>query len=178
MNVGPETHRGIGPSSSMERTSVPSAHQQHEVPQAIRSFSTMADPDYVDLFTLETSDAGGWSPEQWARAMFEDVAGEQGQRVWRELLGLRLERPGSPGCVAGWRIADRGDSWVRVEASSSFLTAHLVIQIGDGQVSFATFMQYDGPEGARIWTPASPRHRGAAPSLLEQAYHFLQSRPC
>ncbi|MFI9048357.1 hypothetical protein [Streptomyces sp. NPDC053427] len=155
---------------------MPAARQHHHVPEAIRSLSTMADPDYLDLFTLTARDASDWSPEQWARAMLEDVAGRKGQILWRGLLGLRLERRGTPDCVAGWKIADRGDGWVRLGARSWFLTAHLIVEVRDGQVSLATFMQYDRPLAARVWTRVSARHRTVAPGLLQQAHHVLRSR--
>jgi len=43
------------------------------VPEEIRALSTMTDPGYVELFTM-TSAIVGRSLEQWAEAMFEDVA--------------------------------------------------------------------------------------------------------
>jgi hypothetical protein len=114
---------------------VPTVVQQRNVPEAIRSLSTMARPDYLDLFTVTTDDAAGGSPEQWARAGVEVAAGLLGQFVWRVLVGLRLERRPSPHHVGGWKIADRGDNWIRLEAASRFLTAHLVVRVDDGEVS-------------------------------------------
>lgn len=40
--------------------------QQRNVPEAIRSLSTMESPDYVDVFTV-TSEVTDKTPEQWAR---------------------------------------------------------------------------------------------------------------
>src|SRR5262245_61740211 len=82
---------------------VPTVLQQHNVPEVIRSLSTLASPDYVDLFTITTDRAASRSPEQWARAGVEDAAGLVGQFVWRALCGLRLERRTSPDFVGGWR---------------------------------------------------------------------------
>ena len=59
---------------------MPTVVQQHSVPGAIRSLSTLASPDYVDLFTIATDGAAGRSPEQWARAAVE-AAGLAGQFV-------------------------------------------------------------------------------------------------
>jgi hypothetical protein len=143
--------------------------QQRNVPEAIRSLSTLASPDYVDLFTVTTSQAAGKSPEQWARAGAEDAASLAGQFVWRVLLGLRLERRPSPDYVAGWKIADRGDSWVRLEAASWFLTAHVVVQVDDRQVSVATFIRYDRRIAALVWPPLSIIHRQGMPVLLRHA---------
>ena len=138
----------------------------NNVPEAIRSLSTMARSDYVDLFTITTGEAAGGSPEQWARAAVEDAAGLAGQFVWRVLVGLRLERRPSPDSVGGWTIADRGDSWIRLEATSWFLTAHLVVQVDDGQVSVGTFIRYDRPMAAVVWPLLSVGHRLAMPGLL------------
>jgi hypothetical protein len=71
--------------------------------------------------------------------------------------------------VAGWKIADRGDSWIRVEASSWFMTANIVFQIDEGRVSFATFIRYDRPVAALVWTPVSIIHRAIAPDFLRAA---------
>lgn len=155
---------------------MPTVIQQRNVPEAIRSLSTLAPPDYVDLFTVTTSGAAGRSPEQWARAGLEDAAGLQGQFVWRVLLGLRLERRPSQGHVAGWKIADRGGNWLRLEAASWFLTAHVVVQVDDGQSSVATFIRYDRPIAAFIWPPLSAFHRKAMPGLLRHAARALSTR--
>jgi hypothetical protein len=133
----------------------------------------MATHDYVDLFTLTTSAAVGGSPEQWARAGVEDAAGLAGQFVWRVLLGLRLERRSSPNHVAGWKIVRRADSWIVLEAASWFLTAQIVVQVGDGKVSVATFIRYDRPIAALVWAPLSAGHRRAMPGLLRQAARRL-----
>lgn len=175
MNVEPGTGRGARPGGSNEGDSVLTVVQARTVPEAIRSLSTMADPGYVDLFTM-TSGIPGKSPEQWARAMFEDVLGLQAQLLWRGLLCLRLKA--SAHRVAGWKIAGSGDSWVRLEASSWFLTAHLVVQADDERVSLATFIRYDRSVASRVWPPISQRHRQAAPGLLRQAYWTQQPKPC
>lgn len=146
------------------------ARQQHDIPAAIRSLSTFDDPDYADLFALTTDDAAHTSPEQWARAAFEDVAGFQGQVIWRVMLGLRLKWRSSPDHVAGWRIADHTDRWIRLEARSWMLTGHLVMHVADEQVSLATFIRYDRPAAAWVWSRLSAIHRKVAPDLLRDAH--------
>jgi hypothetical protein len=145
---------------------MPIVFQQHDVPAVIRPRSSLARVDYVDLFTVVTDEAAGGSPEQWARAGLEDAAGLAGQFVWRVLCGLRLERRPSPDHVAGWKIADRGDSWIRLEAVSWFMTAQIVVQVDDGQVSVATFIHYDLPVAALVWPALSIGHRQAMPGVL------------
>ena len=147
---------------------VPTVFQQPHAPRAIRSLSTLASPDYVDFFTITTDGAAGGSPEQWARAAVEDAAGLAGQFVWRVLCGLRLERRLSPDSIGGWKIADRGDSWIRLEAVSWFMTTQIVIQVDDAQLSVATFIRYDRPMAALAWPPLSAGHRLAMPGLLRQ----------
>ena len=148
---------------------MPSVFQQPNVPEAVRSLSTLATPDYVDLFRITTDGTAGRSPEQWARAGVEDAAGLAGQFVWRVLCGLRLGWRPSPDYVGGWKIADRGDSWIRLEAASWFMTAQIVVQADDRQLSVATFIRYDRPMAALVWPPLSAGHRLAMPGLLRQA---------
>ncbi|MFG3258800.1 hypothetical protein [Streptomyces sp. NPDC048172] len=162
-----------------EHVSEPAVVQQHEIPATIRALSPLAAPDYIDLFTLTTPEPTDVPPERWARVAFEDVAGLGGQFIWRVLLGLRLarRRRSSPTHIAGWRIAGRGEDWIRVEARSWMLTGHLVVHV-DGerrQVSLATFLRYDRPVAARVWTPLSAKHRSVAPALLRDTREALTS---
>jgi len=130
----------IRPPTSRPATTV---LRQRNVPEAIRSLSTLAKPDYVDLFTVATVAAADRSPEQWARPAIEDAA-VAGQFIWRVVLGLRLERRPSLDHVGGWKIGDRDDNWIRLEAASWFLTAQIVVQVDPEQVSVATFIRNDG----------------------------------
>ena len=142
--------------------------QQRNVPEAICSLSTMESPDYVDVFTV-ASVVTDTSPEQWARATVEGVSPWGRLIAWRMLCGLRLESQPSPEHLAGWRIADRGDSWIRMEASSWFMTAHIVFHVDEGRVSFTTFVRYDNPVAALVWPAVSIVHRRAVPDLLRHA---------
>jgi hypothetical protein len=154
---------------------MPSVIQQRNIPEAIRSLSGMDCPDYIDLFSVTTDGAADASPEQWARTAIEAVAGPGGQFIWRGVLGLRLEsRPPTEG-VGGWRIGDRGQNWIRLEASSWFLTAHLVARLDDDHLSVGTFIRYHLPIAALIWVPASAVHRRLMPGLLLQTVR-LQAR--
>jgi hypothetical protein len=146
------------------------------VPEAIRSLDTLASPDYVELFTATTRAATDRSPEEWARAVLEETpTGRSAPLLWR-LLGVRLGPRPSPDHVQGWRIADRGDDWIRLEATSWFMTAHAVCQVDDGQVSIALFLRYDRPIAALIWALVSVMHRRAVPVMLHQALKAHGSR--
>jgi hypothetical protein len=85
----------------------------HDVPEAVRSLTTLTDPDYVDLFSITTPAAADSSAEKWARAVLE-----QASRVLWRLMGLRLGPRHSPDHVQGWKIAARSDNWLRVETAS------------------------------------------------------------
>ena len=104
------------------------------IPEAIRCLDTLESPDYVDLFTATTSGATDRSAEEWARAVLEDTTiGRSAPVLWRR-LGLRLGPTPSTDHVQGWKIADRGRDWIRIETSSWFMTAHAVVHVDDGQV--------------------------------------------
>lgn len=152
---------------------MPTVLQERNVPEAIRSLSTFAPADYVDLFTVGTGAARG-APEEWARAGVEEAAGRAGQFVWRVILGLRLERRPSPDHVAGWKIAERGEDWIRLEAASWHMTAHIVVQVDDDRLSIATFIRYDNPIAALVWPPLSNVHRRAMPGLLRRAVRIRE----
>lgn len=142
--------------------------QQHTIPEEILALSGMVRPDYIDVFTVTTNGTADATPEQWVRTALEEVAGRGGQFIWRGVLGLRLKSERSTEQVAGWKIADRGEDWVRLEASSWFMTAHLVTQLDDGHLSAATFIRYDHQIAPLIWVPMSAVHRRLMPGLLVQ----------
>jgi len=110
----------IRPPTSRPATTV---LRQRNVPEAIRSLSTLAKPDYVDLFTVTTGAAADRRSEQWARATLEDAAGFETQAEDYPPDELPRERRPSLDHVGGWKIGDRDDNWIRLEAASWFLTA-------------------------------------------------------
>jgi hypothetical protein len=154
---------------------MPSVIQQRDIPDVIRALSSMESPDYIDLFTVTSNRAADASPERWCRTAIEDVAGLGGQFIWRGILGLRLKSRPSTERVGGWKIADRGEDWIRLEASSWFLNAHLVTRLDDGHLSVGTFIRYDRPIAALIWVPASAVHRRLMPGLLFQTVRRITS---
>ena len=140
--------------------------QQRDIPEGIRSLSGMHRPDYIDVFTVTTDGAADATPEQWLRTALEGVAGRGGQFIWRGVLGLRLKSRPSTERIGGWKIAARGEDWIRLEASSWFLTAHLVTRLDDGRLCAGTFIRYDHPIAPLVWVPASAVHRRLMPGLL------------
>ena len=148
---------------------MPSAIRQYDIPEMIRFLGGMDRPDYIDLFTATTTGAAHGSPAQWARSAIEEVAGLGGQIIWRGVLGLRLKPRPSKERVGGWKIGDGGEDWIRLEASSWFMSAHLVIRLHDGHLSVGTLIRYDHPIARFIWVPLSAIHRRLMPGLLHKA---------
>jgi hypothetical protein len=149
---------------------------RHNVAEATLRLSPLTPADYVDHFTLTTPVAATGTPEQWARAMFGDTPGPLGTLIFRGLLQLRIASAPSPGTVGGWRIADRGPDWIRLEAESWALRGNLVVQAGQGQVSLATFQRYHRRAGALVWTALSAVHRRLAPGLLRAAAATVEAQ--
>jgi hypothetical protein len=143
-----------------------------EIPKAIRSLSPLVRPDYADMFSAATGGPAGASLEQRLREVFEDspVLVRVGvPLVQRMLLGLRLSRPPSaPGHLIGWKIAERGNEWIRLEANSWLITAHIVGAVVDGHVCVATFVRYEHVAAALVWPPVSIAHRHVALRLMQR----------
>jgi hypothetical protein len=140
-----------------------------DVPEAISRVNTLANPDYVDVFTIASREAKDHSPEEWARAALENTpTGRSAPILWGS-IGLRLGPRPSSQHVQGWSITGSAEDWIRLEAASWFMTANAVVKVDDGQVSAALFVRYDRPIAAVIWPPVSVMHRRAMPRLLRQA---------
>ena len=149
--------------------------QREEAPESIRSVAAVRDADYIDIFSIATDGVPDASPERWARAGVDHAAGSVGQFVWRVILRLRLRGGNAADRIAGWRIVERGDDWISLEAASTLLTANIVVRAGDGQVTFATCIRYDRPLAGPFWRPLSAVHRAAMPGLLRTAARHVAS---
>ena len=147
----------------------------HDVPEAVRSLITLTDPDYTDLFTITTPAAADRSAEEWARAVLEHAGGRPARVLWR-LMGLRLGPRHSPGHVEGWKIAARGDNWLRVETASWYLTAQAICLVEEGQVSISLSLRYDRPIAALAWAVVSGLHQRAIPDMLRQAAGLMTTQ--
>jgi hypothetical protein len=155
---------------------VATVHWQRDVPADMRSRSSLERVDYADLFTATTSEPVRLTPQHWARALQCSapwrvrliVAAASITQRW--ILGLRVDRPSSSSTMLGWKLADRGDNWFRLEASSSWLgSANLVFRSRGREVCFATLLRYDHPLARVVWTPVSRLHRFVGISLLRYA---------
>lgn len=148
---------------------------RREVPEAIRSLGALADSDYADIVTA-TVDETPTDPEQvvhttvnglprWLLLLIPFVQ--------RAFLGLRLKLRPSPDRLLGWKIADRGENWIRIEAASWFLTGHVVMHVDEGRVSLASFIRYDRRLAAFVWPPVSLIHRQVALTLIRRGIRGL-----
>jgi hypothetical protein len=150
----------------------------HDVPAAVRALTTFTTPAYVDLFTVTTPMAGNRSAEEWARAVLEraPLASRNARRLWR-LMGLRLGPQRSPDHVQGWRIAARGDNWLRLETASWYLSAQAVCMVEHDQVSISLSVRYDRLVAPLVWAAVSGPHQRAVPVMLRQAVALMTTEP-
>lgn len=135
----------------------------------------LADADYVDCFRHATDAASTWSPEQWARVTLDQLAGAKGQFIWRVVLALRLAPRTRPGHVAGWRIAEHGPTWIRLEATGPLISGEIVIHLDDTYASMITSVRFHNRFAALQWRTLSGIHRKAVPELLRDADRLRRS---
>ncbi len=146
------------------------------VPVIDRSLITLSHVDYLDLHTLDIADATTWSPEAWARAMFEDARPLR-QRVPRlGLLGLLLSQPQPPGRVAGWVISEQGPNWLRMESRSRLTRDQVIVRIDGEGIGLVTAVHYVHRTGALLWPLIATQHRRLAPRVLRSAHDTLRNR--
>jgi hypothetical protein len=139
--------------------------RRHEIPTELRAAAGLTE-DYVDLFVGTSPDAGEQSAEHWARATMEGASPVGRFLAWQTVLGLRLAAGPSGDHVAGWRIAARHKSWIRLEARSWFMTARIVFAVDGDEVAFATFIRYDRLPARAVWPAVAVIHRAVAPDFV------------
>lgn len=161
------------------RTGTSTVRWGREVPEAIRSLGALANADYADIVTA-TIDVTPAEPEQVIHATLNDLPRWLfllTPFVQRVFLGLRLKLGPSPDHLLGWKIADRGENWIRIEAASWFLTGHVVMHVDKGRISFASFIRYDRRLAAFVWPPVSLIHRQVALALIRGAVEHSDQDP-
>jgi hypothetical protein len=158
------------------RSSIPRVTQHRVIPEKVRSLDTFDDPGYIDHFTVEASKASDHSPEEWLRVTLENSSATGRFLAWQVGCALRLEKEPSPDYIVGWRIADSGDDWLRLEATSWFMTAHIVTLVEDEQISISLFIHYDRSVGKVIWTPLSKLHQRLMPGLLRHGVRMMRKQ--
>ncbi len=134
--------------------------------------------DYDDSFAAPRTAADDRTPEQWARAVFEDAPPTVRWflvKGFRYGLGLRLDPWPSPEHVLGWAIIDRSPDSVTIESRSWFLTSRLVFRAETTRVTQSTYVRYDRRLAAIIWPPVSILHRQIVPRILRHAARRAQA---
>jgi hypothetical protein len=139
----------------------------------VRDLSSFEHPNYVDCFVLDTRYASAGSPEDWARAMLEESSLSHNARVLWTVMGLRMGPPHSADHVQGWWIESHNDRWLRLETSSWYLSACVVLLVEPERVSASLSLRYDSRVAPFIWTLISDRHQKAVPVMMRQASRLL-----
>lgn len=153
------------------RAATSTVRWRREVPGAIRSLGALADSNYADIVTA-TVDETSTDPDRVVQAVLKNLPRSLVLIilfVQRVFLGLRLKLRPSPDHLLGWKIAERGENWIRIEAASWFLTAHVVMHADQGMLSLASFIRYDRRLAAFVWPPVSLVHRQVAIALARSA---------
>lgn len=141
---------------------------RRDVPEAIRLLGALEDADYADIVTATIAETPA-DPDELVRAALSGMP--RGLLlaipfVQRVFLGLRVKLRPSPDRVLGWKIADRGENWIRIEAGSWFLTGHVVMHVDGRDISLASFVRYDRWPAAWVWPPVCLIHRQVALALV------------
>jgi hypothetical protein len=160
------------PPHSSRHAAASTVHWQRNVPEEICALGTLAGADYSDIVTASVGGLPSRTPEEWISAGLTGVPRSLlffVPLVQRVFLGLRLKLRTSPDRPLGWKIAARGENWMRIEAASWFLTCQVVMHDDEGQLSFATFIRYDRWLAAIVWPPVSLIHRQVALTLARSA---------
>lgn len=152
-------------------TAISTVRWSREVPEAIRSLGALPDADYADIVTA-TVDEAPPNPEQLIHTALDGLPRAlliSVPFIQRVFLGLRLQMRPSPDHPLGWKISDRGENWIRIEAASWFLTGHVVMHTDERRISFASFVRYDRRLAALVWPPISLIHRQVALAVVRSA---------
>lgn len=129
-------------------------------------------PDYSDAFEVSSAPADSRSPEQWARALFEDAPPVLRFLLpvgWRGALGFRLGPRPSPNHVLGWRIAETEADALRLELLSPLMTGQLILHAGQSTASVTTLVAHRHSAARMLWGAIAPIHRQLMPYLLGRA---------
>jgi hypothetical protein len=132
----------------------------------------LASPDYASAFAADFPNADATSPEQWARITLEGAPRALRWFVlfgWKAVLRLRVEPPGAPGTVCGWRIRAITANAITLEVDSSLVVAHKVLEVSQDRLTFTTYVRYERTLGRILWAVIAPIHHLVEPLLLTMA---------
>jgi hypothetical protein len=127
---------------------------------------------YAVAFELSHPAADTRSPEQWARAVWEQAPRSARRFLlagWRIGLGLRLGPLDTPAHVLGWMLTSATGRAVVLDARSRWMTARNVVELHGTRVRWTTFVRFDRRPAGPLWSLAAPVHCVVIPYLLRRA---------
>lgn len=151
------------------------------LPEAVRAADAFPDPDYSSAFELPILDVSSHTsralyasrtPEQWARAVFEDAPRPIRWFVrtgWRFPLRFDLAPSDAPDQVLGCRIIRNDGTTCVIEQQSPLMTAHNVVVVDPARIVWATLVRFRHPIARPLWAMAAPIHHRMLPYLLARA---------
>jgi hypothetical protein len=148
------------------------SRRAHRVAVALETRATDKPPDYIDAFEVPISSTNTSTPEQWARAVFENAPRPVRWFLllgWRGVLGLRLGPRPSSDHVLGWRIVETSPEAVRLELRSAFMTAQLILRVASSTAVLTTNVYYTQRLAHPLWAAVGLIHRQMIPYLLGRA---------
>ncbi|MGK5637850.1 DUF2867 domain-containing protein [Streptomyces sp. URMC 126] len=147
------------------------------VPQPLAERPEFAGAHYASAFAIPVEDPRARTPEQWARAVFEDAPAPLRPVLrlgWTSVLGLRMgPATGSAGHVLGWRIAGSTPDSLTVDGHSGRFATYNVVLVQDGRVVWSTAVRFKGRAAGPLWSAARPVHHIVVPFLLRRACRSL-----
>jgi hypothetical protein len=153
--------------------------RQIEVPDAVRSLSTLSHIDYEDAFLVETDAVEERTAEEWARAVLEEAPLKVRAKLlsgW-SALGLKLDCARSGPSVLGWPIRESNPDFVLLGADSLVgMPGQLLFKRQDDSLLFATFVQQDNRVARTLWARTEPAHVPIVRQILEHASRRSLSR--
>jgi hypothetical protein len=145
-----------------------------EVPATVQGRRGAPHSDYASAFEIPIGAKRFLTPEQWARATFEEAPALLRLSLavaWRYGLGLRLGARSSPDHVAGWLISSSGSDSITLEARSRLMVAQNIVAVSESTVVLVTLVQFDRRAGRALWAVAAPVHIRVIPYLLQRAWN-------
>jgi RND superfamily putative drug exporter len=141
------------------------------VPESITSRTELAGSERVITYEVPAPDARSWSPEQWARATFEQCPAAVRWLLvfgFRFILGLRLDRSQTKQ-VLGWKMDDSVPGTVTLSADSGLMDAYNVATVYESHIVWTTLVRYRSGLGRPIWRMVELMHYRLMPYILNHA---------
>jgi hypothetical protein len=163
------------------------------VPDPASQLHSLDRVDYSDAFRVLLPAEDPRDAEGWARAALEEAwpgAGgllpalprDLAVRTWWALVAWKHFPPISQGRVAGWKIARRTHTSIRIDAALRWGSVQIVFIVmpsapGGKELVMATFVRFGGWTGRAFFSLIRPAHRRIAPFLIAQAASAYRSHP-